>query len=200
MKVLFATDGSAASERADTLIRALGHRESVEIEVLSERLRGAGFRAAARMLHGPPATTIVTEAAAGRHHLTVVGAGRHAFLGRILLGSTSFHVLHAALCSVLIAHELPRSTGLVRVLIGYDGSDEAARAASAFATFADPERCRVAVLTVARTPAYAYVPIPVAPGTAFETGVRAPLVAEAEHIADEVADALRRRAASVATR
>jgi nucleotide-binding universal stress UspA family protein len=225
MKILFATDGSEASQRAEALLTSIANRSS-EVEVLSvvatnphgpeaalfgmeaiaqirehveatasrsaARLQDAGFRAVARVVSGPPAETIVREGIAGAYDLTVLGAGSHRSLGRLLLGSTSFNVLHSSSLSVLIVHETPVRAAPLRVLVATDGSDQVQRAAAMLADLADPDRCRVTVLSVARTPIDVLVPFTPVTGSA-ESQLRSDVVEKADHVAERTAGDLRRR-------
>src|SRR5918911_985221 len=102
MKVLYATDGAGPAE--------------------------AGFRTDARVAVGPPGRRIV-EAVADGYDLVVVGAGNHEWLGRLLLGSTSTHVLQHSPASVLVVNEPPLRPAAPRVLLATDGSPEAMEAA-----------------------------------------------------------------------
>jgi nucleotide-binding universal stress UspA family protein len=90
------------------------------------------------------------------------------------LGSTSFHVLHNAVSSVLVAHGVPRP-GPLKVLVATDGSAEAEHAAGVLAAFADPGRCTVTVISVAQVPTTALSPVPSAPSVRVppRTGSRA---------------------------
>lgn len=228
MKMLFATDGSEASDGAEALITSLANRTSVEIDVLAvaatsthgpeaalfgmdalsqihehieasasrsaARLGEAGFRVTRQVAEGSPAEVILREGVEGRHDVTLMGAGRHSALGRLLLGSTSFNVLHSSPSSVLIAHGAPARRTHLRVLVATDGSDHARYAATLLADVADPDRCRVTVLSVVRTPIGILVPVPLAvSGAPLESQPRPDYVEHAGEVAHACADDLRRR-------
>lgn len=121
-------------------------------EVLLEAektFRDAGFKLATRMETGAPATEILKVIERERHEITVVGAGRQSWLGRVLLGSTATSLLHSAPTSVLVVHDAPADDRDPHILVGVDGSHSAERAMDTFAEFADPARCSVTVLCVA---------------------------------------------------
>jgi nucleotide-binding universal stress UspA family protein len=156
-------------------------------------LRAAGFRVDALVADGAPGPRIVQRTARGHPDLTVVGAGRHRWVGRLLLGSTSFHVLHASPAPVLVVHETPSGPGPFRILVTADGSEGAASAAATVAAFADPRTCQMTVL-VAHTPSHLPLPVPMAmAGTPLQQVVLAAPVGDADRIAADTARFLRRR-------
>lgn len=112
-------------------------------------LAGAGFDAEAVVLEGEPGKEIVHTATRGEFDLVVVGAGRHTWLERLLLGSTSMYVLHHCPVSVLVVHQAPPADRPVRVLVATDGASWAESAASRFRALADPGRCLLELLSVA---------------------------------------------------
>lgn len=172
MKVLYATDGLPPAEDAGRLLEALADPAKVEVTALcvaerlvagvegaragareiaksaASRLSAAGFASRAETAEGRTGSAIVAAAERGAHDLVVVGAGSKSWLGNLALGSVSTRLLHAARCSVLVAHAAPRPDGARRVLVGTDGSQEAAHAVDVLAGFADPLRCEVTVLAV----------------------------------------------------
>lgn len=113
----------------------------------AERLEAAGFNASWETAEGSPGTELIRAVERWNFDLTVTGAGRESWLGNLLLGSVSTHVLHASPSSVLIVHRLdPGADG--HVLVGVDGSPGARRAVDDVAGFADPARVRVTVASV----------------------------------------------------
>ena len=111
-------------------------------------LRG-DFKAETLTANGDPSEEIVRAVEQGGFGLTVMGAGRRGWLGNLLLGSVSLHVLHSSPTSVLIVHETEVRHGPVRILLGADGSTGASLARQTLTDFADPERCEVRVVAVA---------------------------------------------------
>ena len=110
---------------------------------------------------GDPAGSIVKELAQGSHHLTVVGAGNHTWLSRLVLGSVSTHVLHEAPVPVLVVHRAPDpSHHRLHVLVGADGSPSAAHAIDTMASITEPGRVDIQVRTVVRTPELAFSAYP----------------------------------------
>jgi nucleotide-binding universal stress UspA family protein len=182
MKVLYATNGMEAAQKAGNLIMRLGNRESIDLLVLcvenveflvpaepfvlgtepksrkqpaevlleaEETFRDAGFQLATRMETGAPAAEILKIIERERHEITVVGAGRQSWLGRLLLGSVATSLLHSSPTSVLVVHDAPADDRHPHILVGIDGSEYADRAVDTFSQFADPARCSVTVLCVA---------------------------------------------------
>ena len=154
------------------------------------RLSRMGFRATTHdPVEGSPGPSIVQAGEAGGYELTVMGAGRHSWLGGILLGSTSRYVVHTSPSSVLVVHEPPGQDGPVRVLLAADGSDAARDACRVFRTVADPRRCAVTVVSVAEIPSVSTpVPFPAA-RSALDEAVAARSEA-AQRIAAEAAEVL----------
>ncbi|MGE5274046.1 MAG: universal stress protein [Verrucomicrobiota bacterium] len=94
---------------------------------LAEAARSAGAtfpQTQSRLLEGEPVTTFLETLAAERATLAVVGSHDYHRMQGIVLGSMATHVLHKAPCSVLVAR--PPEGGVGRLLVGVDGSDEAA--------------------------------------------------------------------------
>lgn len=156
----------------------------------AERLSRMGFRATTHdPVDGNPGPSIVHAVEAGGYELTVMGAGRHTWLGSILLGSTSRYVVHTSPSSVLVVHEPPGQDGPLRVLLAADGSDASEDACRVFRTVADPGRCAVTVVSVAEIPSVSTpVPFPAA-RSALAEAVAAQAEA-AQRIAGEVVEVL----------
>lgn len=114
----------------------------------AKQLADLGFEAHAETAEGHPGERIVEVIQRGDYDLTLLGGFRHRWFGARLLGSTGTYVLHASPSSVLLVNEPPSERIRCRVLVATDGSAAALVAASAFGRFADPERCRVVVLSV----------------------------------------------------
>lgn len=189
MKVLYATDGFEPATDAGLLIRELFRRENTDVTVVSvadytpipatkdlERAyakemagRGAaeltegGFRAKPVTPEGDAGEEIVRLAREEGADVVVVGAGRNTWLGRLLLGSASLHVLHHAPMSVLVVHQAPAGAPPHRVVVGTDGSDDAKRAVESAIALLEPARCRIEVVSAAEP----LVPTLVGPGGAY---------------------------------
>lgn len=116
-------------------------------------LREGGFQAIPKVLEGGAGTAIVDAAHEGEYDLVALGAGRHSWLGALLMGSTSTYVLHACEAPLLIVHEPPPpGVDKLKVLLAGDDSPASDRARQLLAAFADPERCVVTVMSVAQVP------------------------------------------------
>ena len=128
-------------------------------------LDGAGFRADSCVRRGAPATEILRVIQKEEVDLTVMGAGHSSWLGNLILGSVSTHVLHASPSSVLVVHTLlQRPADRARVLLGTDGSESSIGAARLVTEVADPARCSVSVVSVApRAPTLNLAPMAIMP-------------------------------------
>lgn len=177
MKIMLATDGLEPAQGGLNLIEKLADSDNTEIAVLSvqthpiyydevawgrlvpvpsaeniartaaEKLEGSGFRATWEVADGSAGAEIIRAVERDDYELTVMGGGRESWLGNLLLGSVSTHVLHTSPTSVLIVHRSnPDSHG--HILIGVDGSLQARRAVKDVVGFADPARVHVTVASV----------------------------------------------------
>ena len=177
MRVLFATDGQPPARQAQMLLERMGRRDGTEVEVITvafdndsrpedwsrsgikeaeqvsepaaAELRGAGFDAVAIRQAGSPADEILRAIDDYDIDLTVLGSGHRSWLGNLILGSVSTHVLHSSPSGVLLVHEWLQDVAKLRVLVGVDGSEHAMHATELLASFADPERCDVTIIGVA---------------------------------------------------
>ena len=86
----------------------------------AEHLSEHGFDVSSSSERGDPATKILNKLEVDDHDLVVLGGSHTSWMGTLLLGSVSMHVLHHADCSVLVAHQAP--AGSARVLVAADGS------------------------------------------------------------------------------
>jgi nucleotide-binding universal stress UspA family protein len=183
MEILFATDGRPPAVAAGELLRRLVAQSHVDVtvlhasefgnEVVAERhvqdifaaaeasLGGAGIPTHMVLTEGDPAGSIGKELAQGAHQLTVIGAGNHTWLGRLVLGSVSTHVLHVAPTPVLIVHRGPSvEHDRLKVLIGADGSPGAMQAIDTLTSITEPDRVDIRVRTVIPTPDLAFATHP----------------------------------------
>jgi nucleotide-binding universal stress UspA family protein len=111
------------------------------------RLRDAGFTVEEEIAEGRPDNVITRTAEQTGTDLLVVGAGPRSVLVGRLLGSATTALLHGS-TSMLVVRDAPAARP-VNVVIGTDGSAHAGRAVELAATFLDPERCGVTVVSVA---------------------------------------------------
>ncbi len=177
-RVLIATDGRAPAAAGVSLVARLGDPRRLAVTVLSvdaapdgpgtsrrqalqavetvaAALQEEGFAVECRTARGHPGHEITEEIVWGSHDLTVIGAGRHSWLGSVLLGSTSSFVLHNAATSVLIVHVPPHVRDRHRVLLATDGSEGATHAGEVLQSITCPGRSDVTVLSVIALPLYA---------------------------------------------
>lgn len=158
--------------------RAASHEACrVIVDAAVVELTAAGFSPTGRVLEGDAPTEIIRNASEEGIELIVMGAGSHQWLDAVMLGSTSFSVLHHAPCSVLIGHPPREGTDdRADVLVATDGSVQALRGARAFAGLADPQRCAVRVVAVAHQdwqPDEAAAAVAAAAGVLREAGLAA---------------------------
>lgn len=163
MKVLFATDGRPAAAAAAELLRRLLDPERVTVTVLHadeygnrvvadryaesvlddavEAMRGAGITATPLRMHTNVLAGIDEARSREGSELTVVGAGNHSWLGGVVFGSVSTHLVHDASAPALVVHRAPKAThDRVHVLVGVDGSPSVAAATSLLTKITDPTR------------------------------------------------------------
>ena len=112
------------------------------------RLAAPDLEVGSAVLLGRPATTIVEAARKVAADLIVVGSRGHGTIERMLLGSVSAEVIDHATTPVLVA----RGTALQRVVLAWDGSSGAARAAELLARWPIFGRCEIRVVSVAEGP------------------------------------------------
>jgi nucleotide-binding universal stress UspA family protein len=109
------------------------------------RLARPGRRVEAEVLRGRPATAIVDRAREMRADLIVVGSRGHGRIESMLLGSVSAELIDHAPTPVLVA----RGRRMDRVLLAWDGSSCASRAADLLRSWPIFGACQVQVLSVA---------------------------------------------------
>jgi nucleotide-binding universal stress UspA family protein len=111
----------------DTLATARRAREAVKSSFPDWEVHTEAFA-------GSPAGVILTRAEALKADLIVLGSHGRSGLARLLLGSVSQKVLHAAPCAVRIARGFEKaSEKAVRLIVGVDGSPGAEGAFNAVA-------------------------------------------------------------------
>ena len=201
MKVLYASDGRPPAVAAGELLRKLVDPERVTVTILhasefglvadsyaanvldqaENAFRDAGIRTERLYVDGEPVFSVAKELAQDEYGFTVLGAGNHGRLGRLVFGSVSTHVLHEAPIPVLVVHRAPDpSHERLHVLVGADGSPSAAHAIDTLASITEPDRVDIHVRTVIRTPELAYS---AHPGAYVPTSYIEELLAEEKVIA-----------------
>jgi len=111
--------------QADTLEAELRAEAERTVAEAGGRLARPDLKAEGVVLRGRPATAIVDRARNMNADLIVVGSRGHGTIESMLLGSVSAEVIDHAASPVLVA----RGVGIDRVLLAWDGSSSAARAA-----------------------------------------------------------------------
>ena len=96
-----------------------------------------------------PAWALIKMAHRDKFGLIVLGSHGHSLMGgRLILGSVSQRVLYEARCSVRVARCLDvRRKGPVRIVVGFNGSQDAEAAVDAVAWRAWPEGSEARVIT-----------------------------------------------------
>jgi nucleotide-binding universal stress UspA family protein len=203
MKILYATDGRPPATAAGKLLGKLVDPARVTVTILhagefgnelvaddyaadvldraEKAFRDVGIRTERLYVNGLPASCVAKELAREDYHLTVLGAGNNTWLGRLVFGSTSTHVLHEAPVPVLVVHRPPDpSHERLHVMVGADGSPSAAHAIDTLASITEPDRVDIQVRTVIRTPELAFSAFP---GAYVPTSLIEELLAEEKAIA-----------------
>jgi nucleotide-binding universal stress UspA family protein len=97
---------------------------------------------------GNPAASILDKATAWRADLVVVGTHGRSALGRVVLGSVSLKLVREAPCSVRVARSSKHEGPSMRLLIGNDGSPEAAAAVTEVCRRSWPAGTEARILSV----------------------------------------------------
>lgn len=209
MRILFATDGRPPALAAEELVRRLMDPGRVEVTILHAveygdelvadrsaaevldaaegRFRPGGFSTTSITAEGDPGVILEKELADDGYGMTVLGAGNHTWLGRLVFGSVSTHLLHVAPGPVLVVHRAPiEDHDRLRVVIGADGSPAAMRAVDALIAFTTPDRVEVSARGVVRLPDVAFAAYP---GASVPSGYVEEAFADAREV---VSDGLER--------
>jgi nucleotide-binding universal stress UspA family protein len=207
LSILFATDGRQPARAAADLLTRLADPTNVDVTVLhafeygnelfAERYAGdvlaeagttfdgAGLPAHLISVDGDPAVAVEKELTQGAHDLTVLGAGNHTWLGRLVFGSVSTHVVQFASTPVLVVHRAPDvEHDRVQVLVGTDGSEAVEHSIDTLIQLTDPNRIEVEVRSVIATPNLAFSAYPggVVPSMHVEELIREARQAAVEHL------------------
>jgi nucleotide-binding universal stress UspA family protein len=106
------------------------------------------WKVTASVVADAPAWALVTAVEDMGIDLLVVGSHGYGMFDRFLLGSVSQKVLTEARCSVRIVRRTPRTdTSARRIILGYDGSDDANTALDALLARAWPEGTEVHIIS-----------------------------------------------------
>jgi nucleotide-binding universal stress UspA family protein len=137
---------SAALAVADDIIAALRAQADQAVEQAVGRLRGAGLSVDSAVIEGRPATTIVEDARRYGADVIIMGARGHGAIEEMVLGSVSAEVVDTSRIPVLIA----RRPEIRRILLGWDESPSAERAASLLETWPIFRGAEIRVVTVSQ--------------------------------------------------
>lgn len=111
--------------QADELEAQLRLGANATVQEAQIRLTRPGLAVESAILHGRPAAAIVDDARRMAADLIVVGSRGHGTIEAMLLGSVSAEVIDHAMTPVLVA----RCRRIDRVVLAWDGSTSASRAA-----------------------------------------------------------------------
>lgn len=134
-----------AMVQADSLEAEIRAQANRAVDEVGGRLARPGLNVEAIVLRGRPATAIVDRARGMRADLIVVGSRGHGTIESMLLGSVSTEVIDRAPAPVLVA----RGRRIERVVLGWDGSSCALRAADLVRTWPIFAGSTVRVVSVA---------------------------------------------------
>lgn len=115
------------------------------VQLARERLARPGLTVEADTLRGRPATVIDDRARAMQADLIVVGARGHGTIESMVLGSVSAEIIDHASTPVLVA----RGSGIERIVLAWDGSASATRAADRLCAWPIFRGAHVRVVSVA---------------------------------------------------
>jgi nucleotide-binding universal stress UspA family protein len=132
--------GFAATHAAESLQH--------EAETALAEARGVAPSAREKLVHGDPATALLSEAEAEQAALVAVGSHGHRRAAGMMLGTVAARTLRDARCSVLIARTARHpETWPQSIVVGIDGSVESAAAFSVARSLA--ERFEASMRTLA---------------------------------------------------
>lgn len=134
-----------AMVQADGLEAAMRAEADRAVAAARGRLIRPGLRVEGVVLRGRPTGAIVDQARDMSADLIVVGSRGHGTIESMLLGSVSAEIVDHASAPVLVA----RGRRLERVVLGWDGSSGASRAADLLRTWPIFARSAVRVVSVA---------------------------------------------------
>ena len=154
----------------------------------AERMRDLGISSSWSYTRGGPAVEILRFARRENFDAVVLGASHSSWMGTVLLGSVSMHVLHQSPRPVIVTHRAPTGSG--RVLLAVDGSDTAREAATFAGRALDPARCGLEVAMVVTEPWTSVAVYP--PGMPF--GEHADYEKAVRRMADDAWDVVERTA------
>jgi len=136
---------AAALFQAEDLEAALLGEAERTVAAVRERVSRSGVAVDGEVLRGRAATGIVTAARDTAADLVIIGSRGHGTIESMLLGSVSAEVVDTAPAPVLVA----RGAGLARIVLAWDGSACAERAASLLTAWPIFARASVSVVSVA---------------------------------------------------
>jgi nucleotide-binding universal stress UspA family protein len=134
----------ARAEKANKEAQALAERAAKRVKA-----EFPGWEVRAEVRCDAPAWAIIKMAYQDNSDLIVVGSHRHSVVGgRLILGSMSQRVLYEARCSVRVARCSDEwREGPVRIVVGFNNSQDSEAAVDAVASRAWPEGSEVRIIT-----------------------------------------------------
>jgi nucleotide-binding universal stress UspA family protein len=120
-----------------------------------ERIRShfPQWSVSSKALWGSPAKVVLDTTGWWHPDLLVVGSHGRSCLTRLFLGSVSLDLIHNAACSVRVtrAAESPRADGPIRIVLGIDGSEEAAKVIRLVAARSWPKETEAQIISALQT-------------------------------------------------
>lgn len=165
-----------AEYRRSILLAALDRTAKFTARSAARVLAKRWLEGDVRVVDAEPVEGILDEAKRVRADVIVIGWRGHGAFRRLLTGTVSRGVARRAPCSVLVVRRSRRA--FRRIVIGLDGSSNAARALAFLAKLTPPSRGHVTLLSVVdtmRVPAHWLAP----------AGTRATVAAEMSRINEE---------------
>jgi nucleotide-binding universal stress UspA family protein len=136
---------AVAALQADQIEADIRDQAEQTVRDARERLTQPGLNVEAAVLSGRPATALAARARAMHADVVIVGSRGHGTIESMLLGSVSAEVVDHAPAPVLVA----RGSRIEEIVLAWDGSTGAARAADLVRTWPIFARCHVRVVSVA---------------------------------------------------
>jgi nucleotide-binding universal stress UspA family protein len=150
--------GLADADYPSTFRAKLAEAERLNARACNQiRMLFPAWTVSSEALWGSPAPIILKAVARWLPDLLVTGSHGRSAMARAFLGSVSLKLLHDAPCSVRVVRRTASSTAPVRILIGNDGSPQAAGVIEEVAKRFWPAGTEVRVMSIVETLSPAFV-------------------------------------------
>jgi nucleotide-binding universal stress UspA family protein len=125
----------------------------VEVARAAQALREVGYRvetAVRERQHGSVADDILDQVDESLPDLIVIGSRGLSDFQALLVGSVSHRILAEAMCPVLVVRDRAPAGAVKRILVAYDGSHHARRAAEVAGAVASLDQASIEIVQVSR--------------------------------------------------